>query len=46
MIKLDDNIIEILDKVYLKYPHITKILEEYDFNLIIFKISCLELVLI
>ena len=32
MMKLDDNIIEILDKAYLKYPHITKIIEEYDFD--------------
>ena len=32
IIELDDNIIEILDKIYLKYPHITKIIEEYDFD--------------
>ena len=32
IIKLDDNIIQILDKVYLKYPYITKIIEEYDFD--------------
>ena len=31
IIKLDDNIIQILDRVYLKYPHI-KIIEEYDFD--------------
>ena len=32
MIKLDDNIIEILNRVYLKYPHIR--IEEplYDFD--------------
>ena len=33
IIKLDDSIIQILDKVYLKYPHITKIIEEYDFDI-------------
>ena len=32
IIKLDDNIIQILDRVYLKYPHIIKIIEEYDFD--------------
>ena len=32
MLKLDDNIIQILDRVYLKYPHIIKIIEEYDFD--------------
>ena len=32
IIKLDDSIIKILDKVYLKYPHIIKIIEEYDFD--------------
>ena len=32
IIKLDDNIIETLDRVYLKYPHIIKIIEEYDFD--------------
>ena len=32
IIKLDNNIIEILDRAYLKYPHITKIIEEYDFD--------------
>ena len=32
IIKLDDDIIQILDKVYLKYPHIIKIIEEYDFD--------------
>ena len=32
IIELDDNIIQILDKVYLKYPHITKIIEECDFD--------------
>ena len=31
IIKLDDSIIEILDKVYLKYPHI-KIESLYDFD--------------
>ena len=31
MIKLDDSIIQILDRVYLKYPHIIKIIYEYDF---------------
>ena len=37
MIKLDDSIIKILDRVYLKYPHI-KIEEPlYDLMLIIFK---------
>ena len=30
--KLDDSIIQILDRVYLKYPHIIKIIEEYDFD--------------
>ena len=32
IIKLDDNIKQILDKVYLKYPYITKIIEAYDFD--------------
>ena len=32
IIKLDDSIIQILDRVYLKYPHIIKIIEEYDFD--------------
>ena len=32
IIKLDDSIIQILDTVYLKYPHIIKIIEEYDFD--------------
>ena len=32
IIKLDNNIIQILDKVYSKYPHIVKIIEEYDFD--------------
>ena len=46
IIKLDDSIIQILDRVYLKYPHIK--LEEplYDFDVIIFKEFCLELELI
>ena len=39
IIKLDDSIKQILDRVYLKYPHIIKIIEEYDFVLIIFKNS-------
>ena len=43
IIKLDDNIIQILDRVYLKYPHI-KIEEPlYDFDVDIFKKFCLEL---
>ena len=32
IIKLDDSIIQILDRVYLKYLHIIKIIEEYDFD--------------
>ena len=32
IVKLDDSIIRILDRVYLKYPHIIKIIEEYDFD--------------
>ena len=32
IIKVDDSIIQILDKVYLKYPHIIKIIEKYDFD--------------
>ena len=32
IIKLNDSIIQILDRVYLKYPHIIKIIEEYDFD--------------
>ena len=32
IIELDDNIIEILDRVCLKYPHIIKIIKEYDFD--------------
>ena len=32
IIKLDDSIIQILDRVYLKYPHIIKMIEEYDFD--------------
>ena len=32
IIKLDDSIIQILDRVYLKYPHIIKIIEEYVFD--------------
>ena len=32
IIKLDDSIIQILDKIYLKYPHIIRIIEEYDFD--------------
>ena len=32
IIKLDDFIIQILDRVYLKYPHIIKIIEEYEFD--------------
>ena len=32
IIKLDDNTIQILDRVYLKYPYITKMIEEYDFD--------------
>ena len=32
IIKLDNNIIQISDRVYLKYPHIIKIIEEYDFD--------------
>ena len=34
IIKLDDTIIQILDRIYLKYPHIIKIIEEYDFDTI------------
>ena len=33
-IKLNDNILEIIDKVYNKYPFIVKVEEEYDFNTI------------
>ena len=32
MIKLDDNIIEILDRVYLKYPYIKIEEPSYDFD--------------
>ena len=32
IIELDNNIIKILDRVYLKYPHFIKIIEEYDFD--------------
>ena len=32
IIKLDDSIIQILERVHLKYPHIIKIIEEYDFD--------------
>ena len=46
IIKLDDSIIQILDKVYLKYPHI-KIEERlYDLMLIIFKKFYLKIELI
>ena len=34
IIKLDDSIIQILDRIYLKYPHIIKVIEEYDFDTI------------
>ena len=34
VIKLNDNIIEIIDKVYNKYPFIVKVEEEYDFDTI------------
>ena len=33
-IKLNDNIIEIIDIVYNKYPYIIKVEEEYDFDTI------------
>ena len=32
IVKLDDSIIKILDRAYLKYPHIIKIIEEYNFD--------------
>ena len=32
VIKLNENIIEIIDKVYNKYPFIVKVVEEYDFD--------------
>ena len=32
IIKLDDNIIQILDRVYLKYPHIKIEEPQYDFD--------------
>ena len=34
VIKLNENIIEIIDKVYNKYPFIVKVEEEYDFDTI------------
>ena len=34
VIKLNDNIIEIIDRVYNKYPFIVKTIEEYDFDTI------------